>query len=384
MKKFNGDRLKKARLYRGLTVEELAEKIEVSKQTVSQYENDKITPAFEKMMLISKELQFPHDYFIQENSFKIECGSTYFRSLLKTNKKYRIEQIMKIEHLGVIYSILKQYVEFPKINLPESREYESPSDAANMLRNHWKLGNEPLNDIVRVVEENGLIVTMYQSSTDDIDAFSQYFEIQNEDIFIIALSKNKDTAARTHFDISHEIGHILLHEWSEDIESLTREQFKVREKEANEFAASFLLPEEPFAKDVSAYPNDLEYYVQLKKKWKVSIAAMLYRACDLGAISQNQYQYMIRIMQNRKWRKNEPLDNILQTYKPSLLKDAIDVLLTNNVFSTKEFIDELSDEGMALNYFEVENLLDLPKDTLKPKIEEFGKIVALKNFNSMH
>ena len=42
MKLFNGNRLKSARQYRGLTVEELAQKINVSKQTVSQYETGKI------------------------------------------------------------------------------------------------------------------------------------------------------------------------------------------------------------------------------------------------------------------------------------------------------------------------------------------------------
>ena len=39
MKTFNGKRLKSARQYRGLTVEELSQRINVSKQTISQYEN---------------------------------------------------------------------------------------------------------------------------------------------------------------------------------------------------------------------------------------------------------------------------------------------------------------------------------------------------------
>lgn len=378
MKQFNGNRLKNARLYRGLTVEELGEKIEVSKQTVSQYENDKIVPPFEKILSLSKELEFPYEYFIQSDSFKVKSGSTYFRSLLKTNKKYRIEQSVKMEHLAVIYSFLKDYVEFPVLNLPKTSKYASPTEAAKILRQFWKLGEEPISDMVRVLEENGIIVTMFRTSTDDIDAFSQLIEIDGQDIFLVALSKNKDTAARTHFDVAHELGHIMLHEWSEDVESLTREQFKEREKEANEFAAAFLLPEATFIHDVSVYSNNLDYYVQLKKKWKVSIAAMLYRSCDLGLITQNQYQYMIRIMQNKNWRKNEPFDNILKTAKPSLLGDAIEVLLVNNVFTPSEFMKELAGEGLAMNNREVEMLLDLPKDTLKPIQADMGKIVSLK------
>ncbi|MCG1024976.1 MULTISPECIES: helix-turn-helix domain-containing protein [Dehalobacter] len=378
MKQFNGNRLKNARLYRGLTVEELAEKIEVSKQTVSQYENDKIVPTFEKILSLSGELQFPYEYFIQSDSFKVKSGSTYFRSLLKTNKKYRIEQSVKMEHLAVIYSFLKDYVEFPKLNLPKNEKYASPTEAGRILREFWGLGEEPISDMIRVLEENGVIATMFRTSTDDIDAFSQLIEVDGQDIFLVALSKNKDTAVRTHFDVAHELGHIMLHEWSEDVESLTREQFKEREKEANEFAAAFLLPETPFRRDVSVYSNNLEYYIQLKKKWKVSTAAMLYRSCDLGLITQNQYQYMIRIMQKKNWRKNEPFDNILKTAKPSLLSDAIEVLLVNNVFTPSEFMKELSKEGLAMNSREVEMLLDLPQDMLKPRQAGMGKIVSLK------
>ena len=43
MLNFNGMRLRNARLYRGLTVEELANKVKVTKQAISLYENDKNT-----------------------------------------------------------------------------------------------------------------------------------------------------------------------------------------------------------------------------------------------------------------------------------------------------------------------------------------------------
>ena len=58
MKRFNGSRIKSARLYNGLTVEELSNKLGVSKQAVSQYENDIIDPPIEKMFLLSSALNF--------------------------------------------------------------------------------------------------------------------------------------------------------------------------------------------------------------------------------------------------------------------------------------------------------------------------------------
>lgn len=379
MKSFNGNRLKTARQYRGLTVEELSQQISVSKQAISQYETGKIEDVpFQRLLAISNALHFPYRYFIQKDVPNLHTGSTYFRSLMKTSKKYRLAQEIKMEHIAVIYSFLNEYVSFPSLNLPSwIGSISSPTKAAQMLRDYWRLDDKPIDSILRTVEQNGIIVTSFSTDTDDIDAFSQFVEIDNYDVFIIALSSNKESAARINFDIAHELGHILLHDWSENEEVISREEFKSKEKEANEFASAFLLPGSTFTADVSLYPQALEYYVQLKRKWKVSIAAMLYRSCNLGIISQGQYQYLMRTLQNKGWRKSEPLDNIL-TAKPSLFSDAVDLLLDNGVFTPKEFVDELSNLGLAMNPDELEVLLNLSEGLLSTRDENTRKMLTLK------
>ena len=384
MKTFNGNRLKSARQYRGLTVEELSQKINVSKQTISQYENGVIENVpFDKIYALSIELRFPYRYFIQKSNSSVKTGATYFRSLLKTSKKYRTSQVVKMEHLAEIYAFLNEYLDFPPLNLPDwIGSFESPAEAASALRKFWDLGSKPIEDIIRVVEKNGILVTTFATDTDDIDAFSQFVELDGINIYLIALSSNKESASRINFDIAHELGHIILHEWSEDEDSISRDEFKKKEKEANEFAAAFLLPESEFANDVSLDPQNLDYYIQLKRKWKVSIAAMLYRTCSLGIITQNQYQYMLRIMQAKDWRKREPLDNVIKTPKPTLLSDAIEVLLVNHVFSQQELIDEISNMGLAMEPSELEILLNLNKGRLtSTTISEKG-IVMLKPVHS--
>ncbi|MBR5219277.1 MAG: ImmA/IrrE family metallo-endopeptidase [Clostridia bacterium] len=386
MKSFNGNRLKLARQYRGLTVEELSQKINVSKQTISQYETGKIENVpFDRIASLASTLNFPYQYFIQDANLELKTGTTYFRSLMKTNKKYRVAQSVKMQHLAKIYSFLNEYVSFPVLNLPNwIGTITSPTEAAYALREYWNLGDKPIDNIMRVVEENGIIVTTFPTDTDDIDAFSQYIEMQDGDVYLIALSKNKEAAVRMNFDIAHELGHIMLHEWSEDEELISREEFKFKEKEANEFAAAFLMPETSFVKDVALDPQNLNYYLQLKRKWKVSIAAMLYRTCELKIVTQNQYQYMIRIMQSKDWRKNEPLDNILVSPVPSLFIDAVDVLLTNNVFTPKEFVAELSELGLAMNPDELETLLNLNNNTLNDQASEPAKIVILKTIKGRY
>lgn len=372
---FNGERLKKARIYRGLTVAELAEKVGCQRQTLSMYEISKSQPTDESIIKgLSMALNFPISFFYQHPTLCAE-STVYFRSLLTTNKKYRSEQIVKMDFLSQVYSLLQDYIEFPLFEALDLPDNTTPEAAAYALRDAWGLGRYPIDNLVSVVEQHGILVTSFSTSTDDVDAFSQFIGCSDTPTYLIAYSSNKTSAARIHFDIAHELGHICLHEWSEDIESLTKEEFKRREREANDFAAAFLLPEDTFKKDAESGPPTIAYYKQLKKKWKVSIAAMIRRAERLRVITSEEYQALIRIMQRRGQRKEEPLDDMLITASPSLLKTSVIMLLQENVFTPKEFMDELSVEyGLSINPEEIEYLLDLPVGTLSTKVIDFNSL----------
>lgn len=378
---FNGDRLKKARIYRGLTVAELAERVGCQRQTLSMYEIAKSQPTDKGIIArIAEALDFPTEYFY-ERPVTSTSGTVYFRSLLTTNKKYRSEQIVKMDFLSQIYSLLQDYVAFPEYEALELPEDITPEQAAYALRDAWGLGRGPIDNLISIVEQHGILVTSFSTSTDDVDAFSQFIETADTPTYLIAYSNNKTSAARIHFDIAHELGHICLHEWSEDIEELTKEEFKKRECEANDFAAAFLLPEPTFRLDAMNGPHTITYYKQLKKKWKVSIAAMIRRAEKLGVISMDEYQSLIRIMQRRGQRKEEPLDDVLITASPALLKTSVMMLLQESVFTPREFMDELSHSyGLSINACEVEYLLGLPSGTLAvSNIIDFATLQLKRN-----
>lgn len=365
--RFNGERLKQARIYRGLTVAELAEQVGCQRQTLSMYEIAKSQPADNTIVeRLAHVLGFPVRYFFENNSLGT-TGTVYFRSLLTTNKKYRNEQIIKMSFLSQVYSFLQDYIEFPKFQPLELPYYFSPEIVASMLRDAWNLGQEPVDNLVSIAEQNGVLVTSFSTSTNDVDAFSQFVDVGDNPTFLIAYSNNKTSAARIHFDIAHELGHIYMHEWSDDIENIPKDEFKIRERQANDFAAAFLLPEVTFKQDASSGPQTIAYYKQLKKKWKVSIAAMIRRAEKLGVMTMEEYQALIRIMQRRGQRKEEPLDDVLVTAEPALLKTSVIMLLQEDVFTPKEFMNELAlDYGLSIDPSEVEFLLDLPKGTLAP------------------
>ena len=99
--------------------------------------------------------------------------------------------------------------------------------------------------------------------------------------------------ARRRFSIAHEIGHLFLHmnyphkEWDElpAGASYRREPFlrPVREVEANEFAASFLMPKALFFEVAEQTSSESHYLVKkIADKFNVSVTAASYRGMKLG------------------------------------------------------------------------------------------------------
>jgi len=368
LKSFNGERLRMARLLKGLESGDLASELGVQRQTISMYENGKISsPDFSKIQRISQILDFPIDFFMNSDTDLVQSSkSVYFRSLLTTSKKYRTEQELKISIVSTIYAYLSEYINFHNLNLPDINTTDDIETVALKLRNHWELGTGPINNLIFHAEQNGIVVTSFDSVTDDIDAFSQKVVFSDEDHYVIALSQNKNTAARLHFDVAHELGHILLHSWNEEIDSLSAEEFRYLEQEANDFASAFLLPKETFVNDIAPYAEKLDFYIELKKKWKVSVAAMIRRSKNLNLISYDRYQWLMREMQKRGIRKFEPYDDVLITAKPSVFQTAIDMLINGNVLTANDIVKELSDEyNLTLYPDYIEMLLGLTKGTLK-------------------
>ena len=77
-RKFNGDRLRNARIYNGISLTDLATQADIKKQSISLYENGKNVPDHEKVRVLARILGFPYDYFFQEDKIK---AYTHPRSL---------------------------------------------------------------------------------------------------------------------------------------------------------------------------------------------------------------------------------------------------------------------------------------------------------------
>lgn len=378
VQKFNGQRLKEALQFRGKKMTELADETGISKQSLSLYANAGNKPPFENVEKIARTLDFPVDFFTSEDLCTVSTGNTYFRSQASATKKSRNAQKIKLEYVSKMYEVILNYVNVPELNLPDTTGIDIPEDIINvdseqaineieklamLIREFWDLGSGPIDNLQYALQSNGIIVTGFRNVDSDIDAFSQQIKIDGKTIYIIALAIGSKPIERLRFDMAHELGHILLHTWGEDNEEISRDEFNAREKQANMFASALLLPKKSFSKSVSAYPTNIDYYFALKKKWKVSMQAMMYRARQLDIISANQFQYMMRIMSKNGYRLHEPGD------KPGEIGDtifqaALDMLFEGGYLTVSELLREFGRYGIYLSQHDLENLMYLRKGTL--------------------
>lgn len=374
---FNGARLKSARKYRGKTIVELADEVGVSKQAISQYENGTIVPAFEILFKITNTLKFPQDYFYESDCINVKLGNTYFRASSRMSKKEEGIQKEKSVLVGKIFNLLCEYIDFPKLNLPDIDPELSIEEKAMRVREYWGLGEEPIQDIIYVLEKNGIVITSMNTDTENVDAYSQRQDINGKAHYIIVLGNDKRSAARRQFSAAHELGHIIMHDAFLELDYLSREEQRNIENEAHKFASAFLLPQNAFTKDIKAYPTNLNYYIQLKKKWRTSISAMLVRANNLGVLTYSSYQTLMRKISRLGWKKCEPLDDTLIMNEPTLLKRAVSILIDNDILDAEGFIKELSKNKISLLGEEIELLLGLDKGILEVKKAD-SKIIDIK------
>ncbi len=382
---FVGERLKTARLYRNMTIQELSEQISVSKQAISQYEKGNIAPKADVVFQLVTKLRFPKDFFFEEISDDMVVGNTFFRALYGSKKLDLETQRIKPLIIFKMYEFLSEYLNLPSIDLPDQNLFDgqSPEECARILRSYWKLTGEPITNVVSLLEKKGIVVSSYKTEKMNIDAYTQIYNTPKGNRYCVVLGDDKNSYVRRNFDAAHELGHIILHEGLKDISEFERSENKEIENEANRFAAEFLLPSKSFYLDLGN-ATKISSYIDLKKKWKVSIGAMIMRAKHLDRITNQQYQNLYKSLSAKGWRKKEPFDDEWELQKPILFKKSIRILLDHDVLTPVQIVDGLRKHGYPMLSEDIEKLLDLDSGTLSSNlgIVTNDNIVSLKQIKN--
>ena len=340
---FRGDRLREAREARGLTVSALADLLNLSRVSVGRYEKGVVSPPLEVVGHLTEVLRVPAPFLFKPGP--VVSDTLFYRSLVSNTKVSRLRAERKYGWLKQLFGYIRGFVRTPPANMPA---LSAPSDpfsiddsfieaAAMLARSEWGLGSGPISNVMLLLENNGIVVSRSFADSPHMDGYSSIDEYSGQPFAILA--SDKGVAVRSRFDLAHELGHLLLHRNVPSAYIRNPVNNKLLESQAHAFAGAFLMPEQAFANDL--WVVTLDSLKDLKSRWLVSIGAMLYRAGNLGWLTDDQRRSLWINYSRRGWKRCEPLDDEIEVETPRMLSRALKMIVEKGGVSPSRIVEDL-------------------------------------------
>jgi Zn-dependent peptidase ImmA (M78 family)/transcriptional regulator with XRE-family HTH domain len=314
---FEPERLRLARQLRGLRINELAKRVDVTPAAISQHENGHTRPTPQLLSRLALALSLPVGFFGTNgrplNSLDVQ---PFFRSLRSTAKSERNQAHAWAVLCADLAHVLEQHVRLPPIDLPvipiaENADRDAIERIAAEVRAVWGVPNGPVASVVRLLEVHGVVVSRFPFGGSRIDAFALPGRRP-----VVVLSDAKSDTARSRLDAAHELGHLVGHADADRADAVV-------ERQAMAFGASLLAPADQIV-DYLPRRFDVAAFINLKATWGMSIAALLYRSRELGVMTDAGYRRAVTWMSANGYRTTEPGD-LGPPESPVLLERAMEV-----------------------------------------------------------
>jgi Zn-dependent peptidase ImmA (M78 family)/DNA-binding XRE family transcriptional regulator len=299
-KKMLGNRVKRAREASGFSLRDLGEQIGLSHAAIKKYEDNKVIPSSDILIKLAKALRVRVEYFFRPQHFTLE------------SIQYRKHADMPEQHLAAITAKVLDHVErrveleslFPSLlvypfSVKSDKKINTLEEVelfADDLREQWRLGLDPIPDLIDMLEEQGIKVFMLDTQQySKFDGLCTY--LNGMPLIVIA---EQSPGERQRFTLMHELGHIFLDNRIAshmDIENC-----------CNRFAGAFLLPKESLQNVLGIHRNsiDPQELSLLKQEFGISMTSILHRAEEVGIISKSLYAYLRAEFKDKGWVKKEP------------------------------------------------------------------------------
>lgn len=347
MKKLNYELIVLARESTGYMQATLAKNLGIEQGTLSKIENGLLDASDEIIEKIASILRFPINFFYQDwRPIRVEGHYRKKISLpVKALKECKAKMTLAENHLNILLSS----IELPIPNCP-NWDVELDGSAtlcAQYVREFWKIPKGRIVNLTQILEDNGIVV--FDMDLGDMDGLATF---SHDGIPILFVNRNRP-GDRDRFNKAHEAAHFIMHFGKKISEE------RDIEKEANEFASELLLPSREV--ETHLHKLNLAKLADLKSYWGVSMQALIYKAKNLGLMTNNQYEYLWKQMSALGYKRKEPVEikkergglfsEILQTYSDELgySKNELSELLKFNEEKLQEW------------YFNKTNMLKIVK-----------------------
>ena len=296
-------RLEQTRKLRGMSLRELAEAAGVSHEAIRKYESGRDVPSSGVLLRISRALDVPVVSFFRS----VTLGE--IEPVFRKKKKLSARGLLKVK--AEIRDSVERYLEIEAIRMPEAEPSNLPpefprlvsspdeiEESAELLRDAWKLGRDPIENLTELLEEQGIKVVQV-AGADGFDACTFHITHDGSKSPVIALRAGLP-GDRQRFNLAHELGHLVL------VPGGSVEE----EPMAQHFAGAFLAPRERVIAELGASRShlDLVELHLLKHKYGLSMNAWIYRARTVGVLRPRVAAALFKWFSANGWRRTEPGD----------------------------------------------------------------------------
>lgn len=284
------------REFRGISQAEFARRAGMTQGYISKVESGLVIPSPEALERLASTLDWPAEFFERTDrvyGFGTACMYHRRRASVPVGTLRSVQAMVNVVRMGL--APLVRDLEFDAENrfpVLDIDVYEGDAErVAQLVRGTWRLPEGPVPNLVRVIESAGGIVYRVDFSTRLVDAVSHWVPDMPPLFFV----NTEAPGDRVRFSLAHELGHVVMHGVpTSDMEA-----------EANRFASEFLMPASAIRGSLMGL--DLTRAAQLKAYWRVSMAALILRARDLGCITPKRASRLYMQMSSLGYRTVEPV-----------------------------------------------------------------------------
>ena len=177
---------------------------------------------------------------------------------------------------------------------------DDAEEAAISLRDTLNLGIDPIANLIDVLEDHHIHIIEIEAD-EAFDGISVLARDTDDKTLAAAIATRSGVPGdRQRLNIAHELGHLIL-KLCGDVDG---------EKAAFRFGAAFLVPAEQLRRDVGEKRSNIQMMelLYLKRRYGMSIQAMLFRLKDLRIITNAYYKKWCIQVNKIGWKKREPIN----------------------------------------------------------------------------
>lgn len=300
-------RVRDARLLAGLRSSEAADHLGITRVRYSRLETSSSTVSIDENLLrqLGTLYGFESRFFTVAPSANAVSNGLRFRAQ-RSMTKFDEEAIEVWSRVASeLLEVVSLHIKPIPLLVPTFEVTPGPEQSADEVRRLLGIDvDEPVVHVIRAIERAGVPVLCAPFDVRGAakhDAVSLWTGVQFDRPLVLLRQTN--SWERIRMSAAHELGHLVLHRWHVPENA---------EDEAFAFGSAFLMPARGFRMD---WPGrvTLANLMPLKRKWGVSLAALIERAYRLGLVGAELRSGLYKQLSARRnsetgktWRVEEP------------------------------------------------------------------------------